>query len=120
MTGGRAVIIGKTGRNFGAGMSGGIAFVLDEDGTFASRCNMDMVGLESLEEHEDLDLVQGLLERHLEYTASTVAKRILKDWPAMAPKFVKVMPTEYRRVLNEARVRAETSESRPAAGVARG
>jgi len=123
MTGGRAVIIGPTGRNFGAGMSGGIAFVFDEDGTFHTRCNMEMVGLEPLAEHEDLDLVQGLLERHVEYTGSTVAQRILKDWPALAPKFVKVMPREYRRVLLEERARAQaaaTPEVREAAGVARG
>ncbi len=120
MTGGRAVIIGKTGRNFGAGMSGGIAFVFDEDGTFPTRCNREMVGLEPLEEHEDLDLVQGLLERHLEYTGSTVAARILKDWPALASKFVKVMPLEYRRVLNETAAKNAAAQGREAAGVARG
>ncbi len=112
MTGGRAVIIGKTGRNFGAGMSGGIAYVLDEDGTFASRCNMEMVALESLEEHEDLDLVQGLLERHFEFTGSAVAKRILEGWPTLAPKFAKVMPREYRRVLNETRQNSDKSDPR--------
>jgi glutamate synthase (NADPH/NADH) large chain len=120
MTGGRAVIIGKTGRNFGAGMSGGIAYVFDEDGTFATRCNMEMVGLEALEEHEDLDLVQGLLERHFEYTGSTVAENILRDWPAQSGKFVKVMPSEYRRVLNEARVNQQTGEIRETVAVARG
>jgi len=120
MTGGRAVVIGKTGRNFGAGMSGGIAFVFDEDGSFPTRCNMEMVGLEPLDEHEDLDLVQGLLERHLEYTGSTVARRILEDWPALAKKFVKVMPREYRRVLNEAKAKAAAVEGRETAGVARG
>jgi glutamate synthase (NADPH/NADH) large chain len=120
MTGGRAVIIGKTGRNFGAGMSGGIAYVFDEDGTFATRCNMEMVGLEALEEHEDLDLVQGLLERHFEYTGSTVADNILRDWPAQSGKFVKVMPSEYRRVLNEARVNQQTGEIRETVAVARG
>ena len=114
MTGGRAVIIGKTGRNFGAGMSGGIAYVLDEDGDFASRCNLEMVGLEPLDEHEDLDLVKGLLERHLEYTASTVAARVLTDWPAMAGKFVKVMPKEYRRVLEERRRESERLAQHPA------
>ncbi len=114
MTGGRAVIIGKTGRNFGAGMSGGIAYVLDEDGDFASRCNLEMVGLEPLDEHEDLDLVKGLLERHLEYTASTVAARVLKDWPVMAGKFVKVMPKEYRRVLEERRRESERLAQHPA------
>ncbi|MBK7125508.1 MAG: glutamate synthase large subunit [Dehalococcoidia bacterium] len=119
MTGGRAVVIGKTGRNFGAGMSGGIAFVFDEDGSFPERCNMEMVGLERLEEHEDLDLVQGLLERHLEYTGSTVAQRILRDWPVLATRFVKVMPREYRRVLDAARTRA-SDEDRETAGVGRG
>ncbi len=122
MTGGRAVIIGKTGRNFGAGMSGGIAYVLDEDGDFSSRCNPEMVGLEPLDEHEDLDLVKGLLERHQEYTASTVAARLLKDWPEMAKKFVKVMPKEYRRVLEERRRETERLAAMPApvAEVARG
>jgi glutamate synthase (ferredoxin) len=115
MTGGRAVIIGKTGRNFGAGMSGGIAYVLDEDGDFATRCNMEMIGLEALDEPEDLDLVKGLLERHLEYTGSTVAARVLADWPAMAPKFVKVMPKEYRRVLEQRRRESEATAARNAA-----
>ena len=112
MTGGRAVIIGTTGRNFGAGMSGGIAYVLDEAGDFATRCNLEMVGLEALEEPEDLDLVKGLLERHVEYTASTVARRILEDWPAMAKRFVKVMPKEYRRVLEQRRRESEQTAAR--------
>ena len=101
MTGGRVVIIGQTGRNFGAGMSGGIAYVFDPDDDFASRCNMEMIGLEKLDEPEDLDLVKGLLERHFEYTESTVSENILNQWPKIADSFVKVMPLEYRRVLNE-------------------
>jgi glutamate synthase (ferredoxin) len=122
MTGGRIVTIGPTGRNFGAGMSGGIAFVLDEAGDFPTRCNMQMVGLEALDEPEDLELVHGLLERHLEYTGSTVAARILRDWPVTARKFVKVMPTEYRRVLEERRVAAAEPREQPAeeVGAARG
>jgi glutamate synthase (ferredoxin) len=122
MTGGRAVIIGKTGRNFGAGMSGGIAYVLDEDGDFATRCNLEMVGLEALEEPEDLDLVKGLLERHVQYTASSVARRILENWPAMAKRFVKVMPKEYRRVLEQRRHESERMAARnaSAAEVVRG
>ncbi|MEO8539052.1 MAG: glutamate synthase large subunit [bacterium] len=116
MTGGRAVIIGPTGRNFGAGMSGGIAYVFDEDGTFPSRCNLEMVGLEALDEHEDLDLVQGLLKRHIEYTGSTVATHILQGWPELATKFVKVMPREYRRVLNEARAKTDSREAATARG----
>ncbi len=107
MTGGRVVVIGKTGRNFGAGMSGGIAYVYDEDGDFESRCNQQMVGLERLEEAEDLELVRGLLERHREYTGSTVAARLLQEWPRAAMRFVKVMPTEYRRVLAEQLAAAE-------------
>ena len=101
MTGGKMVVLGETGRNFGAGMSGGIAYVYDPDNDFASRCNMEMIGLEKLDEPEDLDLVQGLLERHFEYTESTVSENILNQWPKIADSFVKVMPLEYRRVLNE-------------------
>ena len=110
MTGGRVVIIGKTGRNFGAGMSGGIAYVYDVDGDFRSRCNMEMILLERLDEAEDLDLVKGLLERHQEYTDSTVAENILKNWPDAAASFVKVMPTEYRRVLDEQAAARNASE----------
>ena len=101
MTGGRIVIIGRTGRNFGAGMSGGMAYVWDVDGQFKSRCNLEMIDLEGLDEPEDLDLVKGLLSRHLEYTESTVARELLEDWPAAARRFLKVMPKEYRRVLRE-------------------
>ena len=98
------MIIGPTGRNFGAGMSGGVAYVYDAEGDFASRCNLEMVGLEALDEPEDLDLVRGLLERHREYTESTVAAKLLEHWPAAAAQFVKVMPREYRRVLEERRI----------------
>ena len=122
MTGGRVVVIGETGRNFGAGMSGGIAYVLDDDRTFARRCNLEMVSIEKLEEEEDLELVHGLLVRHVEYTGSTVADRLLRDWPATAASFAKVMPNEYRRVLNEQRqkqVSRHAGES-DAVGAARG
>jgi glutamate synthase (ferredoxin) len=101
MTGGRVVIIGRTGRNFAAGMSGGIAYVYDPDGDFHVRCNQEMVDLEKLDDAEDLDLVRGLLERHREYTGSTVAEWMLADWPKVAKKFVKVMPRDYKRVLLE-------------------
>ncbi len=111
MTGGRVVVIGKTGRNFGAGMSGGIAYVFDEDGTFRNHCNMEMVSLEPLEEAEDVGLVQGLLERHREYTGSTVADALLVDWPAAARRFVKVMPNEYRRVLLEQLQEQQSTEA---------
>jgi glutamate synthase (ferredoxin) len=119
MTGGRVVVIGATGRNFGAGMSGGIAYVFDEDGKFASHCNMQMVVLEKLDDDEDLELVHGLLERHREYTGSTVAERLLRDWPAAAARFVKVMPVEYRRVLQE-QSRALSAVAPDAVGIAGG
>ena len=100
MTGGRVVVIGHTGRNFAAGMSGGIAYVYDPDGDFHIRCNMAMVDLEKLDE-EDIEFVRGLIERHREYTGSTVAEGILAQWPAVAKKFVKVFPRDYKRALKE-------------------
>lgn len=100
MTGGRVVIIGKTGRNFAAGMSGGIAYVLDEDDDFAGRCNQDMVELEAISEDEDIKLVQAMLNKHIQYTQSTVAQRIMDNWKDYQSKFVKVMPMDYKHVLN--------------------
>jgi len=99
MTGGRVVIIGKTGRNFGAGMSGGIAYVLDEDGDFEIHCNKGMVKLEAVETAEDVQVVKGLLTKHVQYTQSTVAEKILDNWNGYQTKFVKVMPKQYKRVL---------------------
>jgi glutamate synthase (ferredoxin) len=101
MTGGVAVVIGPTGRNFAAGMSGGSAFLFDEAGDFAQRCNLEMVDLEPFQEPEDLDLVRDLLIQHAGYTGSEVAARILSDWDWAVGKFVKVMPIDYRRVLEE-------------------
>ena len=98
MTGGRVVVIGTTGRNFAAGMSGGIAYVLDEDGTFKNRCNFETVTLERLDER-DLQEVEELLKRHAVYTHSARAWQFLALWQETAPKFVKVMPRDYRRVL---------------------
>ena len=98
MTGGRVVVIGATGRNFAAGMSGGIAYVLDEDGTFKNRCNFETVTLERLDER-DLQEVEELLKRHAVYTHSARAWQLLALWQETAPKFVKVMPRDYRRVL---------------------
>ncbi len=103
MTGGVAVVIGPTGRNFAAGMSGGMAFVLDEDQEFAHRCNLEMVELEPLGDPEDVELVRDLLIRHAGYTGSQTAARLLNDWEWAVGKFVKVMPTDYRRVLDEQR-----------------
>jgi glutamate synthase domain-containing protein 3 len=100
MTGGRAAILGKTGRNFAAGMSGGIAFVYDVDGTFASRCNPGSVDLKPMNERSADDL-RRMLERHVEYTDSTVARFILENWDDELSRFVRVMPRDYARVLRE-------------------
>jgi glutamate synthase domain-containing protein 3 len=98
MTGGRVVVIGKTGRNFAAGMSGGIAYVYDEDGSFESKCNMGMVNLERLNE-DDKTMVHDLLHNHYKHTGSSKAKEILDHFHDEQKKFVKVMPVEYKRVL---------------------
>ena len=100
MTGGRAVILGATGRNFAAGMSGGVAYVLDADGRFASRCNMGLVGFDPLEEADVIELHELIEEHHLR-TQSPVAARILREWEATLPQFVKVMPHDYKRALAE-------------------
>ncbi len=123
MTGGVVIVLGQTGRNFAAGMSGGVAYVLDEDGTFPQRCNMSMVQLEAVPEEvaasdtgevdthgrvhfnhlnkADEAVIRGKIEKHLRHTGSARAKQILDNWSAYLPKFVKVMPTEYRRALLE-------------------
>ena len=123
MTGGMVVVLGQTGRNFAAGMSGGVAYVLDEDGTFSKRCNLSMVQLEAVPEEvaasetgeveshgrvhfnhldkADAAALHGKITKHLRYTGSARAKLILDNWSTYLPKFVKVMPTEYRRALLE-------------------
>jgi glutamate synthase (ferredoxin) len=101
MTGGRVVILGPTGRNFAAGMSGGIAYILDEAGTFAKRCNMEMVGLGPLTDADEIEEVWKLIQRHQTYTKSERASKILADWKNFVPKFVKVLPKDYARVLAE-------------------
>jgi glutamate synthase (NADPH/NADH) large chain len=141
MTGGTVVILGETGRNFAAGMSGGIAYVLDEQGSFESRCNMAQVALEpiaseadaleeldhqgpDLETHGRVDIkhrlsqndqmiLKQLIERHVHYTDSSVGRNILKHWEDYLGKFVKVMPIDYRRALAEmeAEQKAEAKES---------
>ena len=110
MTGGRVVVIGSTGRNFAAGMSGGIAYVLNDDGSFERRCNPGMVDLEPLAD-DDAELVEHLLRRHVELTGSTVAGGLLAAWEAARRRFVRVMPRDYKRVLQaEARARAEARQ----------
>jgi len=107
MTGGTVVVLGQTGRNFAAGMSGGVAYVLDEQGDFPIRCNQQMVGLEQLED-KDVQLVKVMITKHAEVTGSSRAKNILENWDAFLPKFVKVMPQDYKRVL-QALERAEAA-----------
>ena len=141
MTGGIVVVLGQTGRNFAAGMSGGIAYVLDEDGDFEGRCNLAMVDLEPIEGEEevmeklhrsdieshgmvdvrsdmtrfDAERLRQLIENHARYTASTRAQHILDNWSVYLPKFVKVMPVEYRRALHEMQAKAELEERSAAA-----
>jgi glutamate synthase (ferredoxin) len=99
MTGGRVVVLGRTGRNFAAGMSGGVAYVFDPGGTFPRRCNREMVDLEAVEALDDIELLQRLIRQHVEYTGSDLGARMLVDWEAVLPSFVKIMPRDYRRVL---------------------
>jgi glutamate synthase (ferredoxin) len=99
MTGGRVVVLGPTGRNFGAGMSGGVAWVLDEKGDFATRCNTELVGLGPVEDAAEAEILEELVKRHAAYTQSSVARRLLEDWGAWLPKFVRILPHDYRRVL---------------------
>ena len=107
MTGGRVVILGPTGRNFAAGMSGGIAYVYDAEGQFAERCNAGLVDLEPLAAQADVEEARALIEKHLRYTGSTIAARILRSWSRALRHFVKVMPRDYKRVLAEREAAAE-------------
>ncbi|HEY0706730.1 MAG TPA: glutamate synthase large subunit, partial [Polyangia bacterium] len=100
MTGGRAVILGRTGRNFAAGMSGGIAYILDEHRQFERNCNKEMVGLEGLDDPEEIEVVLGMIRRHKELTGSVRAEEVLRNWPQMRPLFVRVVPHDYKRVLD--------------------
>jgi glutamate synthase (NADPH) large chain len=120
MTGGTAVVLGKTGRNFAAGMSGGVAFVYDEDGHFGKRCNTSMVALDKVvprdeqnlpvaglhREMADEALLKKLIEDHHRWTGSLRARELLDDWTAARAKFVKVFPHEYKRVLAERAAKA--------------
>ncbi len=110
MTRGIVVVLGATGRNFAAGMSGGIAYVLDEDGSFRSHCNRGMVELTTLETEEDRRRVHQLLVRHHQYTGSEVAHRLLDEWDDVRGSFVRVMPTEYRKVLESMHLDAEAQK----------
>jgi len=120
MTGGRVVVLGKTGRNFAAGMSGGIAYVYDDDGQFAKKCNMEMVELEKADKPEDHETLRKLLTNHHQFTGSPLAKAVLDDFEKEVRWFVKVMPTDYRRVLEhraEIEAKAKALAERQTAGV---
>jgi glutamate synthase (NADPH/NADH) large chain len=110
MTGGTVVVLGRTGINFGAGMSGGIAFVLDEDQLFDTKCNLEMVDIEPVSTDDDRTLLHRLINRHVDLTGSEHASRILRDWTEMVPRFVKVMPVDYRYALERLR-KTESKES---------
>ena len=98
MTGGKAVILGATGRNFAAGMSGGIAYVLDNNQDFASKCNMEMVELETLENAKEIEELKALIAEHKENTNSDVAEELLADWDNSIKRFVKVMPVDFKKM----------------------
>ncbi|HEY0072971.1 MAG TPA: glutamate synthase-related protein, partial [Abditibacteriaceae bacterium] len=106
MTGGRVVVLGKTGRNFAAGMSGGIAYVLDEDGSFPGHVNKEMVALEPLDDVEEVLAVRAQIQRHVDYTGSQRGQHVLDNWDGLVSKFVKVMPTDFKRAM-EAMKRVE-------------
>nr|MBC8282912.1 glutamate synthase subunit alpha [Nitrospinota bacterium] len=101
MTGGLVVVLGSTGRNFAAGMSGGLAYVLDRDNDFEIHCNKSSVDLVDVKEEEDVQQLKSLIEEHFHSTHSAVAKKILDEWEETLSKFVKIYPTDYRRVLEE-------------------
>jgi len=111
MTAGRVVVIGATGRNFAAGMSGGIAYVLDETGDFNIRCNQGMVDLDPVDEDEDIETIKTLLSKHVHYTQSTVAEKILDQWQDYQSRFVKIMPKDYKRILAAIKKARETGMS---------
>ena len=107
MTGGKAVILGETGRNFGAGMSGGEAYVYDPKNIFEQKCNLDTFELEKLSNDKEIEELKKLIENHFKYTDSNIAKDLLADWSTTVNNFIKVMPTDYKRVLEEINLRKQ-------------
>jgi glutamate synthase (ferredoxin) len=99
MTGGSVVVLGRAGRNFGAGMSGGVAYVMDEEGDFAKRVNPQMVATEKLEDAKEIAALRAMIQKHFDYTKSERAKAVLNGWDKFVLKFVKVMPKDYKRML---------------------
>jgi glutamate synthase domain-containing protein 3 len=107
MTNGTVIVLGSTGRNFAAGMSGGVAYVYDDQGDFSTRrCNKASVDLEPLVNSEDIEKIRALLARHRDLTGSPRAAWVLEHWADAQPKFIKVFPHEYKRVLGVARAEA--------------
>jgi len=106
MTGGRTVVLGTTGRNFAAGMSGGVAYVLDEADNFDFFCNMEMVELSLIEDSTDSKELKGFISNHFKYTKSQLAKKILDNWSDYVDKFKKIVPIEYKKVLQEEKIEA--------------
>ena len=136
MTGGTVAVLGKTGRNFAAGMSGGVAYVYDEDGQFAKRCNLSMVTLEKVlpaaeqkaaqdvgtwhRGQTDEEQLKKLLDDHLRWTGSRRARELLDNWATAREKFVKVFPTEYKRALGEIHVKKQAAaQAAPAQGASK-
>lgn len=115
MTGGRVIILGQTGVNFAAGMSGGIAYVLDESQLFDTRCNLEMVDLEPVAEKEDREFLKTMIERHAKFTESQYARAILDSWDEMLPRFVKVMPIDYKKAM--ARIKEEQTKNSESASM---
>ena len=113
------MILGRTGRNVAAGMTGGVAYVLDADGRFDRRCNLGTVDLEPIAEAEDDEVLRTLVERHARLTGSALAARLLADWTATRALFVKLMPRDYKRILMSERLAAAAADSDAALGVAR-
>ena len=103
MTGGRVVVLGGTGRNFAAGMSGGVAYVLDEKRDFFKQVNLEMVLLERVEEQEDIEELRSLIENHVRFTGSAVGERVLANWEQSLGDFVRIIPKDYKRMLEQIR-----------------
>ncbi|KAF8380054.1 hypothetical protein HHK36_027524 [Tetracentron sinense] len=111
MTGGTVVVLGKTGRNFAAGMSGGIAYVLDENEKFRSRCNLDLVDLDKVEEEEDIMTLRMMIQQHQRHTNSQLAREVLADFENLLPRFIKVFPRDYKRILADMKAERATKEA---------
>jgi glutamate synthase (NADPH/NADH) large chain len=120
MTGGVVVVLGRTGRNFAAGMSGGVAYVFDRERVFRRKCNLGMVELEGLVDESEIWLVYGMIEDHVRYTRSAVGRKILDNWELMVSHFVKVMPLDYKRVLQARRAQLRPPKGEPRLAVVDG